>query len=317
MRTYFITSILSGLLLAACGNSSDTAETPAPNATIPVDTKPIASSDTVNVAIVPTSQLDTPERIIAASIAPEPGISAWSSHILLLGQSGQLFAGNTGFGKVQKLADGPYKDVLGLSMGFEPPVFLTRTEYGTVTAFQDSGEDGFKAIEINNPEELYGTFCGSYPVTPDVFALVIDDTIETVLYSVDETGLSLKSGGAAPDQSLDCKTQFSLETFSAATADKPFDPSSVFDDDYQDNSRSQYQLSLSDGVLSYNKGDKRVSLKVEHGLSLMGMENPAWIYATSSPLGNTFNKGALLLGSSTENRVVMVSMEYLLKQVDQ
>ncbi len=318
MRTHIFMTALTALTLFGCGSETKT-NSPDTKTTENTSSTPDNTTGTQEIApalsIVPTTFLETPEVIIRASIAPKPGLQSWSSKILLLSETGKIYTGNTGFAPVEKLLDGPYQDLQGLSMGFEPAVFLTQAEDGSFKAYQEDGNGSFQALSLSKPDGFNGRFCGTFAATPDLFVMELGGTLTQILYTVEDGLLTLETGEALPEQGQECLTRYKLQAFDEAQSEeKPFDPSSVFEDEYSDDRYVDYEISLENRKLIYRRDGKTTPLSIESGLSMSGMEQPRWLYITSAPLGNTFNGGAVMIGDGSELRVVMISLEYLNEQ---
>lgn len=317
MRILLPSTIITALCLAACGGESDDNDNkPAESSATATETTEKADSSQDIVALVPTSFLTPPENIIRASISPKPGLQTFGSKILLLSESGKLYAGGTGFAPVEELLEGPFRDVQGLSLGFEPAAFLTLTDTGELKAYQENDQGVFKSVPLNTPEELTGNFCGTFPATPDLFVMEVGGVPTRILYQMEAGALSLSLGEALDNPDLDCQSVYELQSFEETTQDKPFDPSSVFDDDYADTRYTSYELALENGQLTHIQDKKTTVFSIESGLSMEGLAKVDWFYATNTPLGNTFSKGAVLMGNRSENRVIMISMEYLMGQLE-
>jgi len=69
-------------------------------------------------------------------------------------------------------------------------------------------------------------------------------------------------------------------------------------------------------IYAFHQGDA-YQLSIEPGLSIDGIENSAWISSTPASMGNTFTSGLTLIGDKESSRLVMISNEYLAREIDQ
>ena len=250
-------------VLAACSDTKNPSENNNGTSTPKTDTseKPLALN------IITTSEINTPEPVVKATIAPKLGLQAWSSHLLLLSDTGKVYSGSTAFGRSEKISDGPYSDVIGLARGFDPAMFLALTNDGKLKAYRENEESGFSQVPLSLSQELRGTFCNTYEVTPDTFAMNRNGKVQLISYEVENGVISLEPLQNPTDEAKPCKQGFELRKLNENTSTE-INPAALLQEDYKDDRFSIFELALSDNQVSVTQDEITYPLKVESGMGL-------------------------------------------------
>jgi len=112
---------------------------------------------------------------------------------------------------------------------------------------------------------------------------------------------------------VDCPSNFEVRIYDQ-TEKKSFDPTSVFEDDYQEPGLSSFELGISSKGLAISQDNETIGLKIDSGLSIKGVDKPEWIYASNAALGNTFNSGVTLIRGDSNARIIMIANDYLTRK---
>ncbi len=290
-----------------------------------------ASAVTKEISIRATSELLPVSKISKPSFAPKE-FANWTSQILLLDDTGAVYSTNTGFGRMEAVSDGPFKDITGLSRGDNPSVFLAVTPSGDLKAFQeDETGDNFKAIALSSDGQKYAKFCHmEAPDSQFFYGILGDGKIVKTSYSANEEVVELTNSGVlGPHHVQSCTVNqagqlfyidqnYDAHSFEAGKSIRidtltSFDKMSALT--LSDQSPALLLTNAnSDGLFVWNSQDV-YKLNVEAGLSIDGIARPAWVSTTSASMGSTFNKGLTLIGDQDSSRIVMVSNEYLMKDL--
>lgn len=308
-----LTALISLSLIASCKGPADIPD-------VNIDPEPdITISETVTVKS--TSHFFPKETIIKATIAPKTGMRAFSSKILLLSESGKVFATDTAFPQLQLINAGPFSDITGFYLSDNSSGFLALDQDGTVSAFLDRSDSRFGSLEITG----LGTdveLCESQLRAPGRMTLKSDGMVKRWETSSPEGAEALEfkaligsddTSDEASDEVCGRGQDFSLsitDPFPTMMAEKtPEDISAQLENSYN------FKAGLYNGkmVLSHQGASKSVT--IEEGLSIAGLKSPEWVFTTSQPLGNTFNQGLTLVRGDGENRIVMIANDYLAKAV--
>jgi len=309
---YYIFPIFASLLLGACSDKTPKQEDPAPTTSEPVISISEPELDALReVSVQATSQFFPSENIVKVSLAPEIGLGAWTSPILLLSESGKLYSTNTASEQVVDINDGPFSDILGLSRGFDPAMILAANEAGNIVTLMEDDDKTFQPIAVDSADITAFSFCATSPATPDTFIVVDKDGSRMLNYSVSNNAIKIEDRNVTDRE---CPANFVLTKQKPKTDAKPFDPKSVFEDEYTGENYDSYELSLSPRGILLSDGEETVSIKIEAGLSIRGISNPAWVFSSNAPLGNTFNGGVTLIKSKDDKRIVIIANDYLIDQ---
>jgi len=303
------------LALYGCKNSKDDAVA-----------APQEASSTVSLTA--TSDIEPPVKIIKASVSPK-SFASWLGHIILLGEDGSIRTTNTGFGAFTILAPAGFKDIQGSAQGDEASIVLALTEDGSLAAFREDSDDSFAALPITETHSGYASFChDETPRLDHVYVRDLENQLVRLDFKVTATeSLAVTRGDVIADDTLLCAVNQNGE-LTYIDGSRFFHKQSGEDFSKADRrafnsfspiSSSEFPVALvtqTGTVGVFVVDDYTVkALSIEAGLSINGIENPEWIWSTSAPMGNTFTKGLTLVADKESNRIVMISNEYILRQL--
>ena len=78
----------------------------------------------------------------------------------------------------------------------------------------------------------------------------------------------------------------------------------------------EYNLTLNEGLLLLNDNQRNlITLTIRDGLSIKGTSNPAGIYLVDQNMGNVFNEGLIAVSIKEENRIILLSLNYVKNEV--
>jgi len=296
------TTLFAALFLLSCGDK-------APSSDDPVN---IEAKETVSVKA--TSHKFPKETIIKASIAPKSGMNAFSSHILLLSDSGKVYTTNTAFGRVELVHAGPATDISGFQIDASSPGFLVKMQDGTLEAYSESASDSFEKISsVKTLESL--TFCESQYKFPGQTSFADGKRLKNASISLENSGTLTLSDTDSDSSDLSCDNGrlFSVDTAPVSGAFLGERPQEEILQGLK--TANRFEIAMSDtGLVMKHEGSAK-KIEIEAGLSIGGIENPQWVFTTSQPLGNTFNHGVTLVRGDGDNRIVMIANDYLAKTV--
>jgi len=308
---YISALILVSVIAAGCKGKGSTA--PAPDI--------VAKGDPIE--LVATSQILPPEKIVRASIAPKPGFMASLGHILLLSEQGTIFSANTGFGTVTKVAEGNFTEILGLNRGDAASLFLTLDRAGSIKAFQENNSEGFDPITISSSELTADVFCQPETSAENKAHIIAEGSLRELNYTVSNSEViefkitELETVGDAKNCFVNSKGHIFV-------ADNTGQFRSIGDHNISVPSRITQITTVGDnlnllqdtpGKLYAQTVDGNAPIQLKAGFSIPGVETADWVLATNSPMGNTFMGGLTLISDRSDNRIAMISNDYLRKNI--
>ena len=78
----------------------------------------------------------------------------------------------------------------------------------------------------------------------------------------------------------------------------------------------EYNLTLNEGLLLLNDNQRNlITLTIRDGLSIKGTSNPAGIYLVDHNMGSVFNEGLIAVSIKEENRIILLSLNYVKNEV--
>ncbi len=263
-----------------------------------------------SVDVKATSHLFPKEQIIKATIAPKSGMRAFSSKILLLSDSGKLYATDTAFPQLELIHAGPITDISGFYLSDNISGFLAQEAENKISAYLDTDAGKFDVIPLEGLPSGVG-FCEDMIKRPGLITLSLPDSKTTFSLSFKEERLTL----SAVEDGQDCgkARQFALTKQEGGTSLLAEKTAAQIAEQLA-GSKIYETFILSSG-LAVQHGQTAKGVKVIDGLSIDGLSTSQWTYSTSQPLGNTFNAGVTLIRGDDENRIVMIANDYLARTV--
>jgi len=67
--------------------------------------------------------------------------------------------------------------------------------------------------------------------------------------------------------------------------------------------------------LTLTSDSETLSLDITNGLSIGGINEAGLVTVTTTNMGSVFNQGVVLVAEENENRVVLISRDYILKEI--
>jgi len=289
---------------------------------------PVLDENTPIIRLVATSELNPPEKITKASVSPKPGFASWTGQILLLTDQGKVLSTNTGFSGFVSVHDGPFKDILGLSQGESPSIFLALDETGVVKAFKENEGVGFDPFPISMNELSVTSFCFmEAPSDKEIYVNTPSGHSKHSFLIKNDALIEIGAGESIYDnQSITCGIDKRIETYALSDSRRLnsitdqinpliIDNVSNFAAISSENETAILFRSSNKPELIINHKNELSKIAIDAGLSIAGIENPEWVYSTSESMGNTFQKGLTLIGDQDSNRIVMIANDYLLDTV--
>jgi len=304
LKTPIISALITTFAIAVSG-CKDKADPVEININPEPDVKVTGSID-----VKATSHVFPKDQIIKASVAPKAGMRAFSSKLLLLSESGKLYATDTAFPQVELINAGPVTDISGFYLPDNSSGFLAREGENTVTAYLDSESGKFEQIKLEGLPADIG-FCEDMINRPGQITLSLPDRKSSFDLTFSDGTLSLTPAKEA--QECGKGLQFALSNQENGTSMLAEKTAEQVTEQLQ-NSQLYRGYILSSG-LAFQNGVEATGVKVVDGLSIDGLATSQWIYTTSQPLGNTFNSGVTLIRGDDQNRIIMVANDYLAKTV--
>ncbi len=306
LKSFVVISILVSGCRVESGNS------PSPDI--------VANSETIE--LIATSQILPPEKIVRASIAPKPGFMASLGHILLLSGTGTVYSSNTGFGTITKVAKGEFTDILGLNFGDGPSIFLTLDKSGLIKAFAENNEEGFDPINISAEDLNADAFCQSETTPENQLQLLSSGTLRKLNIDLKSKLLEFTTiSETKVDEVIRCFENDKGHVF-GSNNNGHFQPLGNEDQTFPGNitqistiGEALNILQDVDGNLYAQTADRNAPIHIKAGFSIPGVDRADWTLSTNSPMGNTFMGGLTLIANSKDNRIAMISNDYIRKTI--
>jgi len=288
----------TALILLGCKDKSDPVE-------ININPEPDVKV-TGSVDVKATTHLFPKEKIIKASIAPKAGMRAFSSKILLLSDTGKLYATDTAFPQLELIHAGPVSDISGFYLTDNSSGFLAREAENTVTAYLDTDSGKFDKVALDGlPSGV--SFCEDRIKRPGQITLSLPDSKTSFDIAFADGTLTLSPNVDGQDCGIG--RQFALPKQEGATSLLAEKSAQQITDQLKDS--DVYKLFILSSGLAIQNNNQATGIKVVDGLSIDGLATSQWLYSSSQPLGNTFNSGVTLLRGDDQNRIVMIANDYL------
>ncbi len=265
---------------------------------------------TGTVDVKATTHIFPKEQIVKATIAPKSGMRAFSSKILLLSDTGKLYATDTAFPQLELIHAGPITDISGFYLADNSSGFLAREAENTMTAYLDMGSGKFEKIALDGLPADVG-FCEDRIKRPGQITLSLPDSTTSFDVSFAENTLSFTP--ANDGQFCGKGREFVLSDQERGTSF--LTEKTAIQVSEQVAASEIYKTFILSSGLATQHDQTAKGIKVVDGLSIDGLATSQWIYSTSQPLGNTFNAGVTLIRGDDQNRIVMIANDYLAKTV--
>jgi len=264
--------------LSACNNNQKSSES-------------VATSIPADIIVRATSELNAPSPIMGATFVPN-SVASWLGHIIMIDKSGNLHR-STSDSKVRLIDEGNYKSVIGLARIKQPGVFLAITQNGTLKAFIEADDEGnFKALPISIDDSLrLSEFCANVmPLTDTIMAVDKDNKVYALPVDIADNA-SVTLGDVTPTANTSC---------AALTYD------------------TDKSLELKEGssYLSVNVSNQMKTMSISHGLSIAGIDTPAFATATSANMGSVFRNGVVLVSEKDSGRIVLIARDYFIDSLE-
>lgn len=307
------------LIVGFAGLTACTSDTP-PQTT--------ALGDMPDFAIRATGDIRTPVPMIDAAFVPNP-IASWASQIVLLSKDGDIWRTNTDGEAPLLISKGAYQDILGLTRQNGAGVFLAAQEDGRASAFVERDDIGnFKPMTVSQGPFGIKAFCNGSGETAAFINM--DGQISHLKSTLNlEVAIELDNAilPAPPMPVFACTLNRVGDIFAIAEKDK-----NIFTYRFKDGNWSLYEGDIrtrnliwvqAEGVdmalgvvpdensVSLLSGGSVHRMTIEDGLSIRGLEGTSFVSGTDAKMGSAYNEGVILYGDDNDNRIVMLSLDYL------
>ncbi len=224
-----------------------------------------------------TDENSMPIAMEQATFIPN-NVASWLGHIILRGKDGSIWRTTTEGRTPRKVSDGPYSDIIGLNRQNASGVFLAIKQNGKLAAFIEADDDGnFKPMIMSG--KLGASFC---TVTDSIIWTQDGDATKTAYsYETSDNALNL--------------SQSDIETVAPELCDS-----------------DKAVIAGRQIILSSNQ---EKALKITNGLSVNGTDAPDFVALTDAAMGSVFNNGLLVVGDTKDDRIILISLEYILREI--
>lgn len=271
-----------------------------------------------------TGDLRLPEPMTMATYVPNH-VAAWAGHILLLSESGAVWRTSSEGETPKSIAPGPYVDIYGLSRPNKAGLFLALGEGGKLSAFIEADDEGnFKSLPVSYGGPEITAFCEG-PGFASSWLIGANEAIYAFSVDVKDEAIAeiTIEGGSAPNsKAMGCHAPAHERYYYQKASGKYVGKNDMAHWDGASDVSPIAEL----GQMGYDpqtgtpllfKDGALHMLEIEDGLSIKGIEAANFISATSYAMGSVFNPGIILIGDKTENRMVMMSMGYARRALEE
>ena len=229
-----------------------------------------------------TSDIKTAAPIKAATFVPN-SVATWLGHIILLDKQGKLHRATTDSAETAPVALGKYADVIGLKRDKKSGVFLALTPQGDIKAFVQTDDAGnFGPMAVSHGGQTFERFCATA------------EPRENMIWAKTASKASQKL-------TIEIFEDSSLTLMAAESTGEETDPCSA-----------NNQLSLTQ---DYTLKPSAKANGLTNGLSIGGINDAGLVTVTTTNMGSVFNQGVVLVAEENENRLVLISRDYILKEL--
>ena len=287
-----------------------------------IEAEPVAS-------LTVTADINAGIRTQKITIIPND-IAPWLSQIILIDEEGELYQTALDSGEANSLGMNA-KDAIGLMRRKAPGVLLTLSETNTLSALIETSDEGdLSSITVSAPDLSLASFCqGNTAPEDNVYALTTNGDIVNLVVLVEENEsvrLSMTDRMDMAGKPIGCvkiKDQaFGLyrdrivssdgqQTYSMSIGEQQV---AVLSGDAS--TRIISPLSPNPNLAIFSIGNKEAfGASVTGGLSTLPLKqiNAAHIYTNS--MGGVFRDGALILSDATSDRIVMISLPVVQREL--
>ena len=242
-----------------------------------------------------TTSIETPAPIMAATFVPN-SVASWLGHIILLDNTGKLHRVTTNSAETEMVALGKYSDVIGLSREKQSGAFLALTPQGNIKAFVQTDDEGnFGPMAVSQGGENFERFCtASKPNDAVIWAQTTSKESQKLSFEIfEDTSITLTQLDISAGETDPCGVSNALMLTEAFAV----------------------KANESDPLLTLISDEETLSVTITNGLSIEGIKNPGFVTVTSANMGSVFSEGVVLVAEDNENRVVLLSRDYVSKEL--
>ena len=277
-----ISTALAAFALTACNSGDDASKTASPG----------SQSD---LTLRATSDIKTAAPIKAATFVPN-SVATWLGHIILLDKQGKLHRATTDSAETDPVALGKYTDVIGLKRDKKSGVFLALTSQGDIKAFVQTDDSGnFGPMAVSQGGQTFERFCATAESRENtIWAKTASKASQKLTIEIfEDSSLTLIAAESKGEETDPCSANNAL----SLTQDYTLKPSQTANG------------------LTLTSDSETLSLDITNGLSIGGINEAGLVTVTTTNMGSVFNQGVVLVAEENENRVVLISRDYILKEI--
>ena len=267
------------------------------------DTSALLAPPSRTIDLRVTAEIETGVNAKHVTVIPND-VAPWLSHIILIGEDGELYQTALDSGKAKALS-AKAVDAVGLMREKAAGVVLTLSEAGTVSALietDDAGNLGAITVSANLP--TLANFCAADQAPRDtVHAMSTDGDILSIAVLVQESQIILSEANRIEGQkgAADCIVRNDIAQFQNGA-------SGAAQLGVLNFSGAQSTISAAaTGELTWRGDTDAALITITPGLSTPGLSKASAIHITSDSLGGAFRDGALIIADAQEPRLVMIS----------
>jgi hypothetical protein len=277
-----ISTALAVFALTACNSGDDASKAASPG----------SQSD---LTLRATSDIKTAVPIKAATFVPN-SVATWLGHIILLDKQGKLHRATTDSAETAPVALGKYADVIGLKRDKKSGVFLALTPQGDIKAFVQTDDAGnFGPMAVSQGGQTFERFCATAePRENTIWAKTTSKASQKLTIEIfEDSSLTLIAAESTGEETDPCSANNAL----SLTQDYTLKPSEAANG------------------LTLTSDSETLSLDITNGLSIGGISDAGLVTVTTANMGSVFNQGVVLVAEENENRIVLISRDYILKEL--
>lgn len=307
------------LLLAACSG-----ETPPPTT---------ALSDLPEFTIRATGDIETPLTMTDAAFVPN-SVATWLSQIIMISDEGDIWRTNSDGEPPLLISKGDYKDIRGLTREDGPGVFLAVQPDGRASAFVERDDIGnFKPMAVSQGAFGISTFCNG---SGDPVAFIdTEGHIQTLSRNIiDDVTLELGAAKLPPVPAVpvSCSYNSAGDIFVTSQSKNKLHTFTLENEAWKSfegdiTSRNLTWLTVEDlelilglspesSTMAWLAGHNGLQVNIDDGLSIRGLEDIQFVAGTDAPMGSVYNDGLILMGDANDNRVVLLSLDYVRRALE-
>lgn len=315
-----LSSIFALLILTACGDAGSKAETP-----------PNPPKDVFSLRA--TADIQVPTVMEKAAFLPNPVTPEGASfslnlpgEIILLSKDGGLWRTTTDGETPKLITEGSFIDVSGVPRHKEHTAFLALESNGQLSAFKKIDDTGkYSRLIVSQSSETVKAICSygkgvitSKGLLHPLSFVVSDDSVAEI--EIDRplrglTDISRCDANALEHTVGTSNNKLQWHTYEDGTwVERP----ALTDFRTTSNLGGDTFIGFLPDMRApiFSVSGQNSALKVESGLSILGIDNVSFVETSSLPMGSVFSDGLILVGDADSPRLVMISLGYVKRELE-